>query len=189
MLSSLKQTSLAIQRLTHFFSIGESMKRPAITDSVSDIFELDDSQPNPNNRGNGVGGRGIMASSHVHQAQHHGLSRQEQYLQHNCNPRHNNNINAMSIETDVWQNGNRVSYIFVTKIYIFFVKQKENCVHRKKKEFTCVIPPRSLSFLRKTELCWFFPLGNYSLGKKQAQGILIALDMLAKKHFNLKKSF
>ena len=87
------------KRLTHFFSIGESMKRPAITDSVSDIFELDDSQPNPN-RGNGVGGRGT-ASSHVHQAQHHGLSRQEQYLQHNCNPRHNNNINAMSIETDV----------------------------------------------------------------------------------------
>merc|ERR1712183_1190609 len=36
--------------------LGESMKRPAITDSVSDIFELDDSQPNPNNRGNGVGG-------------------------------------------------------------------------------------------------------------------------------------
>merc|ERR1712183_811074 len=36
--------------------LGESIKRPAITDSVSDIFELDDSQPNPNNRGNGVGG-------------------------------------------------------------------------------------------------------------------------------------
>lgn len=83
------------------------MKRPAITDSVSDIFELDDSQQPANHpRGqNGLAQGGRGASSHVHQAQHHGLNRQEQYLQHNCNPRHNNNINAMSIETDVWQNG------------------------------------------------------------------------------------
>jgi len=28
---------------------------------------------------------------------------QLQYLHLNCNPRHNNSVNAMSIETDVWQ--------------------------------------------------------------------------------------
>lgn len=66
--------------------LGESMKRPAVTDSVSDIFELDDSQPMQP-----AGQRSQQA-----QAQHH---RHDQYLQHNCNPRHH--INAMSIETDV----------------------------------------------------------------------------------------
>jgi len=89
--------------------LGESMKRPAVTDSVSDIFELDDSQPMTSGghglaangaNGLGVGGRPIGAPGNVHQAQaqHH---RHDQYLQHNCNPRHNHNINAMSIETDV----------------------------------------------------------------------------------------
>ena len=85
------------------------MKRPAVTDSVSDIFELDDSQPMTtatmasNGAGNGgLGGRGpplgMAGNVHQAQAQHH---RHDQYLQHNCNPRHNHNINAMSIETDV----------------------------------------------------------------------------------------
>jgi len=84
--------------------LGESNKRPAATDSVSDIFELDDSQPVPAG-GGGAGGTGGLRNAasgggHVHQAQaqHH---RHDQYLQHNCNPRHNHNINAMSIETDV----------------------------------------------------------------------------------------
>ena len=96
------------------FSLGESMKRPAVTDSVSDIFELDDSQPMTSGgplaangaNGLGVGGRPVGAPGNVHQAQaqHH---RPDQYLQHNCNPRHNHNINAMSIETDVWQNGTK----------------------------------------------------------------------------------
>ena len=85
------------------------MKRPAVTDSVSDIFELDDSQPMTSGghglaangaNGLGVGGRPVGAPGNVHQAQaqHH---RHDQYLQHNCNPRHNHNIDAMSIETDV----------------------------------------------------------------------------------------
>ena len=78
--------------MTLFF-IGESMKRPAVTDSVSDIFELDDSQPV-----GGAGGSRVAAAAAVHQAQAH---RHDQYLQHNCNPRHNHNINANSIETDV----------------------------------------------------------------------------------------
>ena len=89
-------------------SIGESNKRPAATDSVSDIFELDDSQPVPAGGGGAGGSTGGLRNNaaaasgggHVHQAQaqHH---RHDQYLQHNCNPRHNHNINAMSIETDV----------------------------------------------------------------------------------------
>ena len=77
------------------------MKRPAVTDSVSDIFELDDSQPMGSAVASAVGPRASMAgNSNVHQAQaqHH---RHDQYLQHNCNPRQNHNINAMSIETDV----------------------------------------------------------------------------------------
>ena len=86
------------------------MKRPGVTDSVSDIFELDDSQPmttvastaNGAGSNGGLGGRpagGLgLANVHQAQAQHH---RHDQYLQHNCNPRHNHNINAMSIETDV----------------------------------------------------------------------------------------
>ena len=86
------------------------MKRPGVTDSVSDIFELDDSQPmthtvastaNGAGSNGGLGGRGpagALANVHQAQAQHH---RPDQYLQHNCNPRHNHNINAMSIETDV----------------------------------------------------------------------------------------
>jgi len=90
--------------------LGESMKRPGVTDSVSDIFELDDSQPmttvastaNGAGSNGGLGGRpagGLgLANVHQAQAQHH---RHDQYLQHNCNPRHNHNINAMSIETDV----------------------------------------------------------------------------------------
>jgi len=89
--------------------LGESMKRPGVTDSVSDIFELDDSQPmttvastaNGAGSNGGLGGRPAgagLANVHQAQAQHH---RHDQYLQHNCNPRHNHNINAMSIETDV----------------------------------------------------------------------------------------
>ena len=102
------------------FCLGESMKRPPVTDSVSDIFELDDSQPMavnaigsraaaiaaasaiPASTANGASSAG-NSNLHQAQAQHH---RHDQYLQHNCNPRHNHNINAMSIETDVWQNGN-----------------------------------------------------------------------------------
>jgi hypothetical protein len=88
--------------------LGESLKKPARTDSVSDIFELDDSSPEGRSGlgggpGGGHNGEAVVpALQHVHQAQaqQHVLSRQEQYLQHNCNPRHNN-INALSIETDV----------------------------------------------------------------------------------------
>ena len=57
------------------------MKRPAVTDSVSDIFELDDSQPMTSGgqltsngaNGLGVGGRPVGAPGNVHQAQaqHH----------------------------------------------------------------------------------------------------------------------
>lgn len=82
-------------RLTHASLIGESMKRPAVTDSVSDIFELDDSQPMQTTGHRGQGGHHHLAAN-VHQAQAH---RHDQYLQHNCNPRQNHN--AMSIETDV----------------------------------------------------------------------------------------
>ncbi len=83
------------------------MKRPAITESVSDIFELSGDGGPGGPGGGGGGGNGVAhhAGQQLAQAQQHVLSRQEQYLQHNCNPRHNNNINAMSIETDVWQNG------------------------------------------------------------------------------------
>ena len=100
-------------------SLGESMKRPAVTDSVSDIFELDDSTPttanaNNTNANNGTAlmglSRGTSSGLVHHQAQAH------QYLQHNCNPRLNHNVNSMSIETDVWrQNGN------------FFKRQSELC--------------------------------------------------------------
>ena len=34
--------------------------------------------------------------------------KQLQYLHHNCNPRHNNSVNAMSIETDVWQGNGEI---------------------------------------------------------------------------------
>ena len=80
------------------------MKRPAVTDSVSDIFELDDSTPttanaNNTNANNGTAlmglSRGTSSGLVHHQAQAH------QYLQHNCNPRLNHNVNSMSIETDV----------------------------------------------------------------------------------------
>merc|ERR1719433_1286885 len=57
--------------------LGESMKRPGVTDSVSDIFELDDSQPMTTHMvastANGAGSNGGLggrppAGAHVHQA-------------------------------------------------------------------------------------------------------------------------
>lgn len=50
------------------------MKKRSLSESSSDIMELEE---------------GIL------------ITREQLSKQKNCNPRHNNNINAMSIETDV----------------------------------------------------------------------------------------
>ena len=55
------------------FFVGQHLKKDSLSESSSDIMELEE---------------GI-------------LLRQDLTKKHNCNPRHNNNINAMSIETDV----------------------------------------------------------------------------------------
>lgn len=52
---------------------GQHLKKDSLSESSSDIVELEE---------------GVLLS--------HELSKKQ-----NCNPRHNNNINAMSIETDV----------------------------------------------------------------------------------------
>ena len=49
----------------------------------------------PNTGGGGQPQRPVPA------AQATAEQKQLQYLHHNCNPRHNNSVNAMSIETDV----------------------------------------------------------------------------------------
>ncbi|CAL4062781.1 unnamed protein product, partial [Meganyctiphanes norvegica] len=54
-------------------TVGQHLKKDSLSESSSDIMELEE---------------GILLQ--------HDLSKK-----HNCNPRHNNNINAMSIETDV----------------------------------------------------------------------------------------
>jgi len=52
---------------------GQHLKKDSFSESSSDIMELE---------------QGVLLP-------------QEITKKHNCNPRHNNNINAMSIETDV----------------------------------------------------------------------------------------
>ena len=56
------------------------MKKSSLSESSSDIMELEE---------------GIL------------LTRDVTTKKQNCNPKHNNNINAMSIETDVWLLGER----------------------------------------------------------------------------------
>ena len=56
------------------------MKKSSLSESSSDIMELEE---------------GIL------------LARDVTTKKQNCNPKHNNNINAMSIETDVWLLGER----------------------------------------------------------------------------------
>ena len=53
---------------------GQHMKKSSLSESSSDIMELEE---------------GILLPRDLAK-------------KHNCNPRHNNNINTMSIETDVW---------------------------------------------------------------------------------------
>lgn len=54
------------------------MKKGSLSESSSDLVELEE---------------GLL------------VTRDQLARKQNCNPRHNNNINAMSIETDVWLRG------------------------------------------------------------------------------------
>ncbi|CAG9826973.1 unnamed protein product [Diabrotica balteata] len=55
-------------------TLGQHMKKSSLSESSSDLVELEE---------------GLM------------VTRDQLSQKQNCNPRHNNNINAMSIETDV----------------------------------------------------------------------------------------
>ena len=88
---------------------------------MSDITDIDDDRGGcdssaaasglPNHRrGPGGGSTSAAAAPNtgggqpqrpVPAAQATAEQKQLQYLHHNCNPRHNNSVNAMSIETDV----------------------------------------------------------------------------------------
>ena len=57
------------------------------------------------------------------------------------------------------------SVIFVTKIYIFFVKQKENCVHRKKRIYLCN-SPKKFVLLKKNGIMLVFSPGELLFGQK-----------------------
>jgi hypothetical protein len=75
--------------------LGESLKKATLSESMSDIVDLDDNCT-------GLTTQTAIVSSHLP----HGCSRPtaDQYLHHNCNTsRHHNNtvVNANSIETDV----------------------------------------------------------------------------------------
>ena len=112
-------------------SLGESLKKPTLFESMSDILELEEGSgggggaggthsshqthhpPQPPNTGGGgsssrlQGGCGgqsndVTGSGENHQrAVANNNDQQLQYLHHNCNPRQIKNVNAMSIETDV----------------------------------------------------------------------------------------
>ena len=110
---------LAIKPL--FLLLGESLKKPTLYESISDILELEEGsggggthssqqthhppQP-PASGGNssrlqgGCGGQSD-ANGENHRAIANSSDEQLQYLHHNCNPRQIKSVNAMSIETDV----------------------------------------------------------------------------------------
>ena len=111
-------------------SLGESLKKPTLFESMSDILELEEGSggggehqsalhqthhpPQPPNTGGGSSSRlqgGCGGQSSAADATTTGgengtavptnNDQQSQYLHHNCNPRQIKNVNAMSIETDV----------------------------------------------------------------------------------------
>ena len=109
-----------------FLPLGESLKKPTLFESMSDILELEEGSgggggthssshqthhpPQPPNTGGsssrlqgGCGGQSSDATTgENHQrAVANNNDQQLQYLHHNCNPRQIKNVNAMSIETDV----------------------------------------------------------------------------------------
>ena len=95
---------------------------------MSDITDIDDDRGGcdssaaasglPNHRRGPGGGSASAAAAPstgggqpqrpVPAAQATAEQKQLQYLHHNCNPRHNNSVNAMSIETDVWQGNGEI---------------------------------------------------------------------------------
>ena len=118
--------NLAIKPL--FLPLGESLKKPTLFESMSDILELEEGSgggggthssshqthhpPQPPNTGGGgsssrlQGGCGGQSSDATAGENHqravaNNNDQQLQYLHHNCNPRQIKNVNAMSIETDV----------------------------------------------------------------------------------------
>ena len=117
--------NLAIKPL--FLPLGESLKKPTLFESMSDILELEEGSgggggthssshqthhpPQPPNNGGGSssrlqGGCGGQSSDATTGENHqravaNNNDQQLQYLHHNCNPRQIKNVNAMSIETDV----------------------------------------------------------------------------------------
>ena len=110
-------------------SLGESLKKPTLFESMSDILELEEGSggggaqsahhqthhpPQPPNAGGGSssrlqGGCGGQSSAtdatttggENGRAVPNNNDQQSPYLHHNCNPRQIKNVNAMSIETDV----------------------------------------------------------------------------------------
>ena len=110
-----------------FLPLGESLKKPTLFESMSDILELEEGSgggggthssshqthhpPQPPNNGGGSssrlqGGCGGQSSDATTGENHqravaNNNDQQLQYLHHNCNPRQIKNVNAMSIETDV----------------------------------------------------------------------------------------
>ena len=120
----------------HFLiSIGESLKKPTLFESMSDILELEEGSgggggthsslhqthhPPPSgsaavstfqgSAGNsrGGGGRSQVEGGGENHTSDGGIATNDQqavtatqYLHHNCNPRQNKSVNALSIETDV----------------------------------------------------------------------------------------
>lgn len=110
-------------------SLGESLKKPTLFESMSDILELEEGSggggaqsahhqthhpPQPPNAGGGsssrlqggCGGQSSAADATTTGGENgravpNNNDQQSQYLHHNCNPRQIKNVNAMSIETDV----------------------------------------------------------------------------------------
>lgn len=70
------------------------MKKSSLSESSSDLVELEE---------------GLL------------VTRDQLARKQNCNPRHNNNINAMSIETDVWLRG-----IIIIRINYYYVQFQIN---------------------------------------------------------------
>ncbi|GFT64498.1 potassium voltage-gated channel protein Shaker [Nephila pilipes] len=67
-------------------TVGAKLKRDSVSESASDIMELEE---------------GMLLSVENHHVQLGNYHQQLQQKKPNCNPLHNNNINAVSIETDV----------------------------------------------------------------------------------------
>lgn len=68
------------------------MKKGSLSESSSDLVELEE---------------GLL------------VTRDQLARKQNCNPRHNNNINAMSIETDVWLRGKHYLYVYAKYLRFF----------------------------------------------------------------------